>query len=405
MAIDTNIQTQLIIDRYTSIQDCVSSIRQSPSQLNLEDLRKALDKYFIGSECLSVSYTQNTDKLAFFVYAFPKVSGEDVINIMFNGAKFVVTQYDLELDSRLFGDDIQLTVEEITALIVHDISNLISNAAPAMKVRNWLDNYLIEHNDILKVPQSVHYRGLLAYGFADSMRKITTIFEKDHFTMEDETTIDYDTVAGEQDTPVKRALCSAFNKINALLLNYNREVINKFITLQWVLRIYKDLARNRIPGLMGIKHCISISPSKIERRELKNMAARISRIDDESILESAMLPEEKSLVRNINESFITRKTYNILEDADEDYMLLLQQYESDLVNDPDGIPDLVNTINSRMSNIQDLVDKTVNDKKEYKLWNDMYKRYGQLRADIVNNKTLYNANARMKNIYQGSIDI
>ena len=196
MAIDTNIQTQLIIDRYTSIQDCVSSIRQSPSQLNLEDLRKALDKYFIGSECLSVSYTQNTDKLAFFVYAFPKVSGEDVINIMFNGAKFVVTQYDLELDSRLFGDDIQLTVEEITALIVHDISNLISNAAPAMKVRNWLDNYLIEHNDILKVPQSVHYRGLLAYGFADSMRKITTIFEKDHFTMEDETTIDYDTVAG-----------------------------------------------------------------------------------------------------------------------------------------------------------------------------------------------------------------
>ena len=185
--------------------------------------------------------------------------------------------------------------------------------------------------------------------------------------------------------------------------NYNREVRNKFITLSWVLRIYKDVKHNRIPGLEGIKTCILLSPSKIEQQELKNMAARLSRIDDESLLESAIATnEDVKLLKSVRAGITDKPLFrygqlNLLEciQDDIDRMIL----EKDNYNEPDGLSDLLHCMNKKMACIKDYVDtdKTLN-KDEFKQWNAMYQNLDRMRKDVSNGR-LYNEGKSLINTY------
>ena len=380
---------------YDDIEASVANIMQDPSQSNLEELKRDLDKFFNDSKCIDVIYTPNIDKLFFGVYAFPKISGDDVVDVLFNNKRFIVQKYYLELDSRMFTGQLMLTPAEITALIVHDISHLVNNSTPAEIVKKEIDEYLAKNNEVLKISDSAHYRGILAYGFADAMRKYTTIFEEDHYTPNGITDefIDWVDFVG--------LIRSAFNKINHMWCNYNREVRNKFIILSWVLRIYKDIRHNRIPALEGIKRCIELSPSKVEQQELKNMGARISRIDDDSLLESVDYDTDKVL-KSLRESLTDQPlykyaSYNLLEAVGDDIDRLMDRQSAE--NEPDGIQDLLSCMNKKMACIQDYVD---NDEgmtpSEFKQWDAMFQKLDRARKDIVNSN-LYHKEKKLVNTY------
>ena len=380
---------------YNDIQIEIEEIMKEPTQEHLEDLRQMLNKFFPDSECLSVLYTPNVDKLFFGVYAFPKVTGDDIVNIFFKGERFRVTQYWLELDSRMFTGELMLTAGEITALIIHDVAHLVNNSAPASIVKKEIDRYLVKNNDILKVSDSVHYRGILAYGFADALRKYTTIFEEDHYVPNSITDEFIDWI------DFNALIRSAFNKLNVMWCNYNREVRNKFITLSWVLRIYQNLRPNRIPALEAIKTCIILSPSTIEKRELKNMGARISRIDDDQLLESADPSDQRllDLIRN-NYTDRPRHTYShfslieCFQDDIDNLVLGKEEY-----NEPNGLKDMLHCMNKKMSYIQDYVENDGDlDPTEFKQWNEMFKNLDRMRKDISNGR-LYNEGKTLINTY------
>lgn len=393
-----NGEKEYLKNLYMDIEIAIKQIAEDPKQDHLDELKNLLNKFFTDSECLGVLYTPNTDKLFFGIYAFPRIKGDEVVDILFHNARYMVKKYWVELDSKMFNGSLMLSSGEITALLIHDVSHLVNNSAPAEIVKKEIDAYLVKNNDVLKISDSVHYRGILAYGFADAMRKYTTIFEEDHYVPDDtvDEFIDWIDFSGQ--------IRSAFYKINQMWANYNREVRNKFITLSWVLRIYKDIKHNRIPALEGIKRCIELSPSKIEQQELKNMGQRISRIDDDSLLESSKfhLVEDENLLKAIRENATDRPiqnygTFNLLEAINQDIDDMM--FKTDHYNEPDGMVDLVSCMNRKMEIIKDYVDNDTSlGKEEFKQWSDAFRKLDQKRKEISQG-FLYSRAPRLVNTY------
>ena len=394
-----SVEKEQLQNIYNDIEDAVSDILKDPSQTHLDELKLYINKFFNDSKCLGVIWTENFDKLFFGLYVFPKVSGDDVVKILYQNERFIVKEYWLELDSRLFRIDLGLSAKEITALIVHDIAHLVNNSSPAQVIKKEIDSYLAENNTVLKISDSVHYRGILAYGFADAMRKYTTIFEEDHYepnNITDEVIdwIDYTSI-----------IRNAFDKISRMGMNINREITNKFITLSWVLRIYKDIKHNRIPAIEGIKRCIELSPSTIEKRELKLMSERLQRIDDDSLLEGAdiaSISNDEEIIRSIRESITVKprhlyRSYNLLECVSDDIDALMK--EKNTYNEPDGLSDVLHRMNHKMACIQDLVANTdPMSKEEYDQWNVMFQNLDRQRKDLTNGE-LYSSSRKLINTY------
>ena len=384
---------QAMQDLYMDIENSVDSIKDDPSQKNLKELQYVLNKFYDEAECKGVIYTNNIDKLFFGLIVMPEIKAEYVIDIITKDKRYIINKYYLEIDSRLFGDDLQLTSKEITALLLHDIGMLVNDSAPCENVKRAIDRYLEENHQVLKLSDSIHYQEILSYGFRDALRKSTTIFEKSKYIHDDQLTdefIDYE-----------QSIQSTFNKINALGLNYNREVDNKFLVLSWVLRVYRDVLHNRIPALKVLERGQLLTASQIERKEMNNMARRLNRIDDDALLESysfKSLLESKSLYKSLSEplkkcadncDIMIIKTNNALND-DDDYQ------------NPDVVPDLLHSINNQMTMIDDYINNNDAklDKEEFKQWNAIFKNMAKLRHNIVKNSKMYNKQRKMYNTWE-----
>ena len=377
-------------DAYDDIEIAIQNIKKDPKQEFLLDLQTALNKFF-DAKCLRVLYTDNTDKLFFGIYAMPKIEAEQVIKIITGGEKYVIEQYYLELDSKLFQEDINLAPREITALLMHEVYELVSDAAPCESVCKAIDAHLTKNNDVLKISDSIHYMELLSYGFRDAVRKFITIFDKAE--------VDNNEVMNDffEWCNYSQNIDSAFKKISSNWYNYNKEINNKFIVLGWVLRVYKDVLHNRIPALMMIDRCKQLSPSQIEIKELDNVARRLNRIDDDSLLESAGT-QENILYEEVKSSILPNKKMKPVPDAlEDDIVKIAIEQQNALDNEPDAIPMLMANINAKLAYIQDYVENNQLTKEEFKQLDAMYKelntRRDQLfKGDLFDTRmTIYNA--------------
>ena len=104
-------------DCYDEIALVVGDIKNHGFQHKYtRDLQMALNKFF-DAKCIHVFFTQNTDKLPFGVFCMPKIPAEKVIEVITTSQRLVVTQYYLELDSKLFSETLNLTTDELTAVL------------------------------------------------------------------------------------------------------------------------------------------------------------------------------------------------------------------------------------------------------------------------------------------------
>lgn len=379
-------------DAYDDIEIAIQNIKKDPKQEFILDLQNALNKFF-DAKCLRVLYTNNTDKLFFGIYAMPKIDAEQVIKIITGGEKYVIDQYYLELDSKLFQEDINLSSKEIAALLMHEVYNLVSDAAPCESVCKAIDAHLTKNNDVLKISDSIHYMELLSYGFRDAVRKFITIFDKkeadDNPVMNDF----FEWCGYEQN------IKSAFNKIALNWYNYNKEINNKFIVLAWVLRVYKNVRDNRIPALMMIDRCKQLSPSKIEIKELDNIARRLNRIDDDALIESAGTPEH-ILYEEVKSSILpNKKMKSVPEALEDDLVKIAMEQQNALDNEPDAIPMLMANINSKLAYIQDYVENNQLTKEEFKQLDHMYKEL-TVKRDQLFKGDLYDTRMKIYDEYE-----
>lgn len=373
---------------YDDAEVAIANIKKDPKQEYVLDLQKALNLMF-DAKCISILYTQNTDKLFFGVYAMPKIPAEQVINIITSSSTYIINEYYLELDSKLFQMDIDLKPSEIMAILIYDIGRMVNDGSPSEVVSKAIDRYLLANNDVLKISDSINYMELLSFGFRDAIRKYITIVNKDRVE-DNEVMYDY-----YESINYKQNLYNVFRKLESCFYNYNKEADNKFVVLAWVLRLYKDVLHNRIPAIETLKRCKLLTGSKIEIREMENVIKRLNRIDDDQLLKESV----DMLVEEVKANILPNKSNKPIPQAlDDDLIKLELEQQNALYNEPDAVPNLIANINSKLAFIQDYIENNQLTKSEFKQLNDMYKGL-TLKRDQLFKGDLYDERFKKYSVY------
>jgi hypothetical protein len=254
----------------------------------------------------------------------------------------------------------------------------------------------------------VHYREILSFGFRDALRKCVSIFELGKYKVHEDTFAEFFT---DSDVDYVQDIITSLDKINRVGWNFNKEVNTRFISLSWVMRVYKDVLGNRIPALKTLERMQELSPSQIERKELDNFARRLNRIDDDMLLESMTgQPMAEPLLEELRDEFRVRPgevvTSNYVDSLDflkNDLVGIALRQDALNANEPDAIPDLLHSINNRLMMIQDYAEGNEENPDAFKQWNKMFEEL-QRRRNQIARKEFYVAKRRMINTYKAQND-
>jgi len=339
------------------------------------EVRDSINRLFGSGGCKQVIYTENTDKMFFGVCVMPIIPAKSIIGIVQNDDKYMITEYYLELDSKLFDEAMALSYSEIAAIIMHEVGHLITDANPMEIVKNNIDDYLLQRNETIKLTESIHYIEILSYGIRDALRKVTSIFEAE----EDKIIDQFDIDCGNSDL-----LTSAMSKIASNGYNVNHSIDNKIVVLSWVMRLYKDVLSNRIAAIHSLTRGIEITASVLERKEFTNIIRRLERIDDDVLLTESFVDDIIQVFkRNAKQMKI-----NGISKYDDDYFEI--EFNVNNMETQEDAVLLLHQINSRMSVIDDYLSSEEMDKVTYKRWADLYNKYNVLRGTISKNKIYQN---------------
>jgi len=359
---------------FSGLERAMSHLRHDQSQTTLNEIRDELNKFFKDSKCVDVIYTKNTDKMFFGMCTMAIIdAGKDVSKILIDDKPFRIEKYYLEIDSKLI-DYINLSKEELTAIVLHEVGHLVNDSSPVEEVRHAIDNYMASKGDILSIKDSIHFKEVLAYAIKDTLRKFTSIFtRKNDEILADEFVF----MCGYGE-----ALESAFRKITASAKTINSDVSNKLIVLIWTLHIYKNMKFERIRAIAALNKAKRFTASKLEKREIETIIRSLNKIDDIALQEASMIYEDASK----NNSLIQRIRRNGLRSIEDDVF----EYEMRIrnVEEEDDALLIMRQVNMRMSVLDDYLQNADIDDKERARWQKLYDRYDQLREELAK-KTVY----------------
>lgn len=378
---------------YLDIEMAVESIKSAPNQSSLIELQNSLNKFFPNSNCVKVIYTSNMDKMFFGVYVMPRFEVGKIVEYLLKSDRIMINNYYLELDSKLFDDFLGLSIKEITALILHDVYNLIADSSPFELFRKLLNDYLDSNKIILKFNDSHHYSELLSYGVRDTLRKLTSIFEINSFNSNNDL-LNQLVFSNNFNSIIN----SAINKLSSVGYMLNKLQSNKLVTLEWILRIYSDISNNKVPAIKTIQRCQELTPSTIERMELINIGKNINRIDDDSLLESNIIKSMEDLRYDFTNGEICNSI--IYEQQKMDYVDFLMSMDKD--DDNSLVSNLIATVTNKMTMIQDYVSTHELSKEELKQWNTMFQNYSKQRTILSTRLDLFTPQNKLYSYYKNS---
>ena len=271
--------------------------------LGLSDIQAELNKFFSDSKCMEVIYTENTDKMFFGMTVMPYIESKKIYDYVDGSDPMRIDKYYLELDSKLFGAWLNLTVREILACLLHEIGHIVNNSAGIHKLRMNIMNYSCSHGP-LRTTENSNYKEILSFGIKDSLRKIDSIFDKKNDELvADEFVVSYG--YGED-------LENALDKIVKATGYSNKDLFNdKLMVMSWTLMLYNDIKTKRIPALYLIRKMIDIVPSYYEKKELQNLEVRLRRIDDDDMLGNYI--QEGAITRRLGRSSVKQYESELYE--------------------------------------------------------------------------------------------
>jgi hypothetical protein len=372
-----------LFNQIADLRVLLSEIKMGKASTDLlNDIKVQLNIIFGEDKCKQVYYTNNTDKLFFGVCVMPVLPSNDVINIFLNDDRYIINNYYLELDSKLFEPYLDLSIDEITAIIMHEIGTMVTDSTPIEIIKKEIDKYLVAEAETIKLSDSINYVELLSYGIRDAIRKTISIFEVE----EDNIITQLD-----KDLGIEVDVATGMKKIINMGDNPNSDINNKLIFLSWILRLYKNIKKYRIQAIHSLKRGIELSSSKLEQKEMENIIYRLQRIDDESLIkEGSYLLREGVLddvYNNLKKGTKKMKSEGISRYDDEYYEF---EFRLNNIETSDDALLMIHQINSRMAVIRDLLDTEEIDKSTRARWEELYQRYDKLRGKISQSKIYAN---------------
>ena len=372
------LDTNDILAEIGEINLSVINLKAKPgNKIELNKIKDCLNKIFPDSKCVDVIYTVNTDKMFFGIVTLPILSPNEILNIMTSDEDSKIATYKVELDSKLFCETIDLSVDEITALIVHEVARLVNDYYPINNARYLIDKAVLDYGITLKMSEYVPYIEIIGYGIKEAARRSVSIFENNYLVPYylDETY--------ELTDSLRRAITKLENKGNL----WDTEVDNKSIIIKWVVRLYTDILKYRIMSLHTLEKGIQLTGSVLVVNEMKNMIKKLRRIDDYSLMQEA-----SSIVNFFNDSkkanlsALDRFKANGIKNYYDDFYEI--QFEvNNMDNDRGTAVALLHKINSRMSVIDDYIstEPELNLQTKKRLA-DLYYKYDELRGNIASQK-------------------
>lgn len=371
------LDTNDILAEIGEINLSVINLKAKPgNKIELNKIKDFLNKIFPDSKCVDVIYTVNTDKMFFGIVTLPILSPNEILNIMTSDEDSKIATYKVELDSKLFCDTIDLSVDEITALIVHEVARLVNDYYPINNARYLIDKTVLDYGITLKMGEYVPYIEIIGYGIKEAARRSVSIFENNYLVPYylDETY--------ELTDSLRRAITKLENKGNL----WDTEVDNKSIIIKWVVRLYTDILKYRIMSLHTLEKGIELTGSVLVVNEMKNIVKKLHRIDDYSLMQEASnIINFFNSTKNATLNALDRFKANGIKNYYDDYYEIKFEYNN-MDNDRGTAVALLHKINSRMSVIDDYISTERVDTQTKKRLTELYYKYDELRKNIAATK-------------------
>ena len=346
----------------------------TPNIINLDDIKECLNNIFKDNSCTDVLFTNNTDKPFFGIHINPLISSTDAITIIATDEKVKICKYQIEFDSKLFSLD--LSVEEIIAYILFEISSMMNSDKSINDVRALFDLYALSNDDILNLRDSVNYSQLIIYALKDTLYKVSSLLFKDS---EEELTDNLIMNANLLDS-----LISARAKITSSSFGSDDSLRSpKTVILQWMFTIYKDMRHNSGVVRDTLSDAKSFTGSKLEIKEIDRTIQAIDQIDRTIAFESVNKFFEKKSMFVLNEISIFKSLKNnglrSIEDSLWEYKLLIKNCETE-----EDAMYILHGISTRLSILRDYIYNTPDlPEAERKHWEAVIAEYYSLREQLA----------------------
>ena len=351
----------------------------TPNYKHLLDIKEHLNYIFPYNGCVDVLFTLNTDKPFFGIHINPLISSTNALTIMLTDEKVKLDQYQLEIDSKLFGMD--LDSEEILAYILHEISSMMDSFDVIEQVRGLIDLYVLSDDDVISIRDSVNYSQLIIYALKDTLFKVSSsLFKEEPEELTTNNLI--------QTLELENSLISAHEKITSSCYGLGESVRSpKTFILQWMFMIYRDIRNNSNIIKDTLKDAREFVASKLAIAEINKTLQAVDNIHV-VMIESLDLNKafEAKGMFSLNEIslFKSLKTSGLraIEDALYEYALRIKNCETE-----EDAMYILRCINTRLNILEDYIYNTPDlSESERKHWELVAAKYRELREQLAKKK-------------------
>lgn len=341
---------------------------------DVKNIRNCLDRIFKpDAACINFVYTVNTDKLPFGCVVFPRLSGEEINNFLIVGESTRIDEYEVEIDSKLF--DYGLTDEQVVQVILFNVYHMIKDIKPCDVVREAIDDYFTKSASQLAIRNSIQYQAILYLGIVDALQQVTSCLYLPNDIVND-AFLESLGLYYFEDT---------LNKLYQRFPDCDNEATRmpKLSMLEWTLRVYDDVDKERIPAIHLLNKVKSITASTLYIDRINAVINALNRIDTSVAISEAV--DQVFMEAKRRGGLLAYLKYSGLRDIENDlYEFQLRAKNSESEQE---VLYALKQINARLAILDDYIRENPDD-PDIDRWIGVKEEYMDIR-DILAKKKLH----------------
>lgn len=270
----------MLDNRVEKLVSAIDKLRDySVTQDDLNAVKDVLNQIFLpDAACASFTYTINTDKLPFGCIVMPTLKGVNVNDYFVVGSDTRLDEYMVEIDSKLF--DYGLSNEEVGQVMLFNIYHMVKDFTPMRNVRMAIDDFLTKSADQLIIRDSLQYKEILKLGLVDALVNVSSCLSLPSDVLSDP----FLESLGLED--FDKTLDKLYREIPGCENEVSRAP--KLNMLEWVLRLYCDVEKERIPALHILDRAKDLTASTLYITKFNNAINALNRIDTGMVVNEAV---------------------------------------------------------------------------------------------------------------------
>lgn len=351
----------------------------SPDRRVLDDLKNVINSIFNDNNCMSVSYTLNTDKQFFGIKVSPNMGAVDAAIILTSEERVKLDKYRIEFDSKLF--EIGLTASELVALTIFEIGSIMDSPELFEQLRTTVDLNLLKNDDILSIRDSVNASQLMIFALKDTITKLGSFLYKE--TPEELCNMDI------QGANLCDSIISAKDKIVSSTGKSNMFRSGRPIILEWMFIMYRDYRTNCHLIMDTLKDARTFTASKLEIDEIDKTLLALDRLNSNP----AALGEGVSINKFFDSAHISAvNEISLFKNLKKNGLRSIENelYEFNMkvknCTDSEDAFMIMRGINSRLGILEDYLVNEELSEYDRKHWEFVAQQYRELRVRLSQKK-------------------